>query len=62
MTNPTVIIKPMQSGFAPTKSREFETKKEAIAYYYELCYDHNIEVTGDCSGGIGHDFRISLEY
>jgi len=52
----------MQTGFTQTKSRQFETKKEAIAYYYELCYDHNIEVTGDCSGGIGHDFRITLEY
>ena len=55
-------MEPMQIGMAPTKSRQFETKKEAIAYYYELCYDHNIEVTGDCSGGIGHDFRITLEY
>ncbi len=62
MTNPRVIIEPMQTGFTQTKSRQFETKKEAIAYYYELCYDHNIEVTGDCSGGIGHDFRITLEY
>jgi hypothetical protein len=62
MTNPRVIIEPMFEGVAFAKSRQFETKKEAIAYYYELCYDHNIEVTGDCSGGIGHDFRITLEY
>jgi len=62
MKNPTVTIEPMQLGIALSKVREFATKKDAIAYYYELCYDHNIEVTGDCSGGIGHDFRISIEY
>jgi hypothetical protein len=56
-----VIIEPMQQGIAAKKEKDFATKKEAIAYYYEACYDHNMEVTGDCSGGIGHDFRISLE-
>jgi hypothetical protein len=62
MTNPKVTIEPTFQGWAKTKVREFATKKEAIAYYYEKCYEHNIEVTGDCSGGIGYDYEITLEY
>jgi hypothetical protein len=64
-----IQVRPMQSHIGGSTDHVYFTKDKAINKFFELCDEHGLEplryshnnIDTYSAGGVGHDYRITLE-